>query len=239
MTTPRTAIFIRSYAADLPWLSYCLRSIHKFATGFTNIILAVPDTELHLFRHLTAEWVIAVHDGKPGYLAQQAAKMYADNHTEADAILHFDSDMIFTAPVTPEFFFKGGKPVWVITPWTTIYGDEKKAWFHVMAKALRECPPYEFMRKCAIVAPRWIYAEFRTHMEKVHGVPLDAYIMNQPGHEFSEYNCLGFYAWLYHRDKFHWHDTTIDGVPIWPFRQFWSWGALTPEIRNEMEIALA
>jgi hypothetical protein len=239
MTAPSTCIFIRSYQQDLNWLSYCLRSLHKFASGFTEIMVAVPGNEFPLFSHLTAETVIPVHDADPKYLCQQATKMYADAHTGADAILHFDSDMIMTAPVTPDFFFKDGKPIWVITPWTTIYGDEKKAWFHVMAKALRECPPYEFMRKCAVIVPRWIYAEFRAHMEKVHGIPLDAYIMSQPGHEYSEYNCLGFYAWLYHRDKFHWHDTSVDGVPTWPFRQFWSYSGLTQQERNEMEIALA
>ena len=235
----KCSIFIRSYAKDLPWLGYCLRSIHKFAIGFSEIVIAVPENERHLFRHLTAEKLVSVHDGQPGYLCQQADKMHADTHCMCSYILHFDADMIFTAPVTPEFFFHDGNPIWLITPWSALSGDEKKAWMHVLVKALREFPPYEFMRKCAVMVPSWLYGEFRAHMEKLHGVPLTSYIMNQPGHEFSEYNSLGFYAWLHHRDKFHWHDTTIDGVPSWPFRQFWSWGGLTQEIRNEIEVALA
>jgi hypothetical protein len=236
----KTAIFIRSYERDYPWLEYCLRSIQKFATGFWEIVICVPEGQDGPLKHLTAEQVVTTHDGQPGYLCQQLNKLQADLHTPgADYVLHFDSDMMFTAPVTPEFFFKDGKPVWVVTPWSVLTGDEKKAWMHVLVKALQEFPPYEFMRKCATMVPRWLYAEFRAHMEKLHGVTIEQYVMNQPAHEFSEYNCLGFYAWLYHRDKFHWHDTTIDGVPKWPFRQRWSWSGLTQQERNEMEIALA
>lgn len=233
----KTAIVIRSYEKDFPWLVYCLRSIAKFASGFSEIVVVVPDGQNPPTG--TNERVVHVFDGQPGYLCQQRDKLKADLFTDADFILHLDSDMILTAPVTPEFFFKKGKPVWTVTPWSVLGGEEKKAWYHVMAKALQECPPYEFMRKCAIIAPRELYGEFRAHLEKLHGIEMTAYVMNQPGHEFSEYNCLGFYAWLYHRDKFHWHDTTIDGVPKWPFEQRWSWSGLTNKERNEIEIALA
>lgn len=228
-------IFIKSYIPDLHWLAYALRSIAKFSNGFRRTVVALPpDHGLNL----TQEHVV-ICPGPESYLYQQVCKLNADLRTDADFILHFDSDMILTKPVSPEFFFKDGKPIWVITPWGVLSEDEKKAWMHVMVKALREFPPYEFMRKCAVMVPRWLYAEFRAHMEKLHGFSMEAYVMNQPGHEFSEYNCLGFYAWLYHRDKFYWHDTTVDGVPKWPFQQRWSWGGLTQEIKNELEIALA
>jgi hypothetical protein len=233
------SIFIRSYEKDFEWLHYCLRSIQKFATGFSEVVICVPEGQEVKLRHLTAERVITTHDGQPGYLCQQLNKMQADLRTRSDYVLHFDSDMIFTAPVTPDFFFKDGKPIWLMTPWSVMSSEEKKAWMHVMVKALQEFPPYEFMRKCAVIVPREVYGGLRAHMEKLHGITFEQYVMNQPGHEFSEYNCLGFYAWLYHRDKFHWHDTTIDGVPEWPFQQRWSWSGLTAKERNEMEIALA
>lgn len=213
-----TAIVIRSHAPDFPWLNYCLRSIQKFATGFSEVIIMVPESQAHLLAHLTAETVVPVFDGQPGYLCQQRDKLNADMHTKADAILHFDSDMIFTKPVTPAFFFRDGKPIWVVTPFKD---KEMRAWLHVMVKCLHQMPPYEFMRKCAVVAPRWIYAEFRQFFKSYHGMTMDDYVMNQPGHEFSEYNCLGFFAWLNFRDKFYWHDTEIEGCD-WPFRQFWS-----------------
>lgn len=215
-----TAIFIRSYERDFKWLSYCLRSIQKFAMGFSEVIVAIPHGQT---LHLTAETVIHVHDGQPGYLCQQADKLNADHHTQADYILHIDSDTYFTAPVTPDFFFKDGKPIWVITPFDKAEDDEKRAWLHVMVKCLREMPGHEYMRKNVMICPRELYSLFREFIQVEHGMSMEAYVMNQPGHEFSEYNCLGFFAWLQHRKDFYWWDTTIDGVLKWPWVQGWSW----------------
>ncbi len=230
-----TAIFIRSYDKDFPWLNYCLRSIQKFATGFCEVIVAVPEGQAKLLKHLTAETVIEVHDGKPGYLAQQMDKLNADLHSGADRILHFDSDSVFTRPVKPETFINGIKPIWVMTPFDKEDEDKKKFWMHVMFKCLRRVPEHEFMRKVAIMAPRELYPAFREHIERVHGMSMETYVMNQPGHDFTEYNCLGFYAWLFHREKLHWHNTTTDGVPDWPFRQFRSWDGLDDATRDYME----
>lgn len=234
-----TAIFIRSYAPDFQWLSYSLRSIQKFATGFCDILIAVPQQDVPKLSHLTVEKVVGVHDGQPGYLCQQNDKLHADMHTRADLVVNLDSDTLFTRPVTPATFMRNGKPLWLITPWHTFLGDEKKAWFHVLAKALQECPPFEFMRKNTITIPRWAYGAFREHMQKLHGITLTEYIMSQPAREFSEFNTIGFYLWLYHRDKIHWHDTSIDGVPESVEHQRWSWSGLTPEIRAEIERELA
>lgn len=233
---PVVDIVIKSYPPDYGFLSYCLRSIHKFASGFNDVIILLPSSYP---LPLTAEKVVLL-DVPESYMSQQVAKLNADLHTQASHILHFDSDMLFTDPVTPGFFFKDGKPVWVITPFDEAEDDEKRAWLHVMVKCLREMPKFEFMRKCAIIVPRWLYAEFRSFIEKTHGMTMEAYVMSQPGHEFSEYNCLGFYAWIYHRDAFHWHDTSVDGVPKWPFIQKWSWikGGVENH-RDEFELLLA
>jgi hypothetical protein len=229
--TPVTDLVIKSYPGDYEWLGYCLRSIQKFCTGFNNVIVMLPRSHP---LPLTKETVVLL-DAPEGYLQQQVAKLNADRHTQADYVVHIDSDTIFTRPITPEFFFRNGKPVWTVTPFDESDPDEKKAWLHVMVKCLRKMPPYEFMRKCVIPVPRFIYALFREFIEKTHKMTMEQYICSQPGHEFSEYNCLGFFCWLYHRDQFHWNDTSIDGVTNWPWLQKWSWGGLTPEIRNEFE----
>ena len=177
-----TDIVIKSYPKDYGWLAYCLSSIQKFATGFNDIIVMLPRSAPLA---LTCEKVVLL-DTPENYLSQQVAKLNADLHTKADYILHFDSDMIFTRPVTPADFFRKGKPSWAITEWGSIPGKaEKKAWYHVMAKALQEAPPYEFMRKCGILAPRWLYAEFRAFIQETHGISMEAYVMNQPANELS------------------------------------------------------
>src|SRR4026208_618749 len=236
----RTAIFIRTYLRDMPYLEYCLRSIQKYAHGFHRTVVAVPEPEINHYMHLTVEKLIAVHDGKPGYLCQQADKLNADIHCkEEDFIWYIDSDCVLTREVRPEEFLVNNKVRWLLTPWKDC-PDSKKAWFHVMAKCVQECPQHEFMRRHGLMIPRWALVGFREFIQQTHGIDMPTYVMNQPGHEFSEFNAIGFWLWTYHRDKIHWHDTSIDGVPPCPIEQSWSWSpeGITQEHRNRMEILL-
>lgn len=230
-----TAIFIKSYPNDFEWLSYCLRSLAKFAHGFDAIILVVPPGH---GLNLTRETVIEIPEQQPGYLFQQVCKLNADMHTTADFILHLDSDCVLREPVTPESFMTDGKARWLMTPWADCF-EAKKVWFHVMAKCCQEAPEHEFMRRNCMMIPRFAYQAFREFIESTHGISMEQYVMNQPGREFSEYNCLGFFLWLQHRDKIAWHDTSVQGVPSCPVVQGWSWAGLTPEIRSELELILA
>jgi len=71
---------------------------------------------------------------------------------------------------------------------------------------------------------------------------LKDYIMSQPYREFSEFNCLGFYLYEYHRDKFEWFDTSKHPESEWPtltVDQCWSWGGLTDEIKAKWENILS
>lgn len=230
----RVSIFIKSYPPDFEWMSYCLRSLQKYASGFHEIVVAIPE---HANLDLTLEKVVKVHDpddGK-GYLRQQVHKLNADQHCEGDFILHIDSDEVLRRPVTPDTFFRNGLPWWFMTPMATVCPAARKAWFHVMAKCLQRAPEFEYMRKTTILVPRWAYAEFRAFIQAEHGVSMETYVMNQPGREFSEYNCLGMFLHHFHPEKFYWHDESKEGMPEPWERHFWSWGGITPEIRKELE----
>jgi hypothetical protein len=228
-------IFIKSYRGDFKWLSYCLRSIQKFATGFRDIVIVIPDTDS--LDHLTAERVIKVKESGDPYMFQQAVKMSADEYSDADFFSFVDSDCIFTEAVTPETFMTDGKVNWLHTPWSQIADDTSKVWSEVMRRCIGEDPPAEYMRRHPQMIPRWALQEFRGFVAEKHGVSLEHYILSQPGRYFSEFNCVGFYLWLYHREKIHWIDTT-DGIPPTVLIQKWSWGGLTPEIRQEFETIL-
>lgn len=232
------SIFIRTYDKDFEWLTYCLRSLAKFAHGFSEIVIAVPQGQEVWIRHLTRERIIPVHDAQPGYLGQQVSKLTADLHCKGDFILHCDSDVILTHDVTPQTFMHKGKPRWLITPWDEDM-EAKRAWYHVLAKLFCQVSDYEFMRKSTIMIPRFAYKAFRDFIQETRGMTMESWVMNQPGNEFSEFNAMGFYLWLHHRSSIEWHDTTKLGVPPIGERQFWSWGGLKPEIRKEMEAILA
>ena len=231
-----TAIFIKSYSKDFPWLSYALRSIAKFATGFSEVVIVIPDTDD--LPHLTAERVVKVPEKGLPYMNQQSVKMHADMYTEADNISFVDSDCVFTEPVTPENFRTDGKPDWLYTPWDSVGEDAKRAWGQVMTKCLGQAPPAEFMRRHPQLIPRWALQEFRGFIAKQHGMDLEHYILSQPTGAFSEFNCIGFFLWLHHREKFNWINTE-DFIPPTVLTQRWSHGGLTPEIEAEMEATLA
>lgn len=230
--------FIKSYAADKPWLQYCLRSIQKFATGFRTIHLVVPDTRkwwdgsyainnLHVTE--------AEEYGNDGYLSQQVFKLHADTISDAEFILFMDSDTIFTRPVTPETFFINDKIAWLYTPYSKI----KTPWQPIIEQFFRHPVAFEFMRRHPIIVPSWLLPALRKYCRTMHDVQLNEYVMAQPHRAFSEFNALGGLAYYYHRDMFHWINTEVDLVPELTTLQKWSYGGLNPEIVAEFEQILS
>ena len=47
-----TDIFLRSYAGDIAWVPWALRSIHRFVTGIRDIVISVPREDIAAFKSL-------------------------------------------------------------------------------------------------------------------------------------------------------------------------------------------
>lgn len=233
---PVTDIFLRSYSKDFPWLHHALRSIQKFATGFRDVVIAIPDTDD--LPGLTVEKVVKVKDVMPGYMQQQSTKMYADTFSDADAFLFMDSDCILVEPVTPGTFMTDGQVNWLHTPWDKVGPDAQRAWGEPMRKCLGVEPTQELMRRHPQLIPAWALQEFRGFVAEKHGVSLEHYIKSQPLGAFSEFNCCGHYLWLHHHEKINWINTE-DFLPPMVLKQWWSHGGITPEIQAEIEQLLA
>ena len=55
--------------------------------------------------------------------------------------------------------------------------------------------------------------------------------------QFSEWNALGAWLWMHHRERIEWINTDVEiGIPF--VHQSYSWGGLSPEIMANMEAAL-
>ena len=237
-------IFIRTYEPDYEWLEQCVKSIDTFATGFRKVWIISPNNPpawmLERTKQATAieiHWRILNDESPDGYLSQQITKLYADHITDyqADYILHIDSDVILTKPVTPLDFFEGDKLVMPYTPYAVI----ETPWQPITEKFMDRPVVNEFMRRFPIMVPRWLYPRIREFCFKLHKVPLGEYIRSQPLRAFSEFNVIGAYAWEYHRAMFHWINTHENPLPE-PFgKQFHSWSGLTPEIKTEIDNLLA
>jgi hypothetical protein len=216
-------ILIRSYRGDIGWLKYSLKSIDKFCSGFNKIHIVVPEEDFQLIDSITGVEKHKVKDNCSGYLAQQYTKLCADQFSDAEHVLHVDSDVVFTRPTTPHHFFSGGKPIVLQEK------DVQTPWRAISAQSLGWEDEYEYMRRMPIIYPRWIYPEFRAWMEQKHGVSLEAHICSHPPMAWSEFNTLGQWAKRYHIESFEWMNPQFWETPC---IQFWSWGGLDAPLQR-------
>lgn len=231
-TSYKTAIFIRTYAGDLEWLKYCLRSINKFCKGFSEIIITIPENQKHLIDswNLTAEKVIAVKGYDKDYLGQQITKLNAWRYTDADLILYVDSDCCFHTEVTPETFMQEGKPIILKTHYSLV-GDAI-CWQSITEKFIGFKPEYEYMRRLPLmywsdtIKRVWQVLDLDNNAEEK--------IMQQPGHSFSEFNLLGYYADKYEKSNYLFIDTE-DFIPEKVLVQNHSWSGFKTGIKQELE----
>lgn len=222
-------IFYRTYAGDAVWLEYSLQSIHKFVTGYSSVIVTAPESSKaiiepivlkHGFKFIACQ---ALH--RDDYVGQQATKMYADLYTSSDLVVHVDSDVIFTKPVTLQSFLnaEGTKPLNLKTP----YVDIDTRWKRITEASVGFKVHYEYMRKIPLTYPREIYKCTRNYLEKVHGITFNKFIRSIPTGKMSEFNIIGAVSERYYPNCIEWQDThgTVP-IPESCAIQYWSWGGI-------------
>lgn len=230
-------IVIRSYDKDFEFLKFCLRSIQRFATGFRRTVVIVPHGQHPPTG--TAEVVFHVAEIGDGYMQQQSDKMHADHFTDAEFILWMDSDTIFTRPISTDLVIEDcRRPIWLYTPYSSLTGDDCKLWKPITEKLIGHQVDNELMRRHPLVAPRWALQGFREWVHKIHGVTLERYIMNQPAHDFSEFNALGAWLWFYHPNRIAWKNTDEDMGTVF-VHQSYSYSGVNPDLVKHLEAALA
>lgn len=229
-------ILIKSYPHDYERLSYCLRSLAKYATGFRNIIVVHPAGNAPAFLSLPAFWNIPITlkpvvENGDGYLFQQAVKASAHEWSNADYILHIDSDCFVVEEITPELFMREGKPIWYMTD----YKKTSVPWKPIVEKFLGPPVEYEFMRRLPFLCTRKLHLELSKFCEATHGMRLTDYILSQSNREFSEFNALGAFAFAKLRHDFFWIDTEREELPALSMIQYWSHEPLTDDKKAEFE----
>lgn len=223
----RVEILIVTYAKDIPYLVHNLRSILKFASGFSGTTLVVPNDEYKLFYGYTGTCKVKhyerTEDRSKWQIHAQVQKCMADKYCpDADFILHTDSDCIFTEPVTPNDYFLNEKPVMLIEEYSRLKGDPWKA---TVDKALEIDAKYETMRRHPQVNPRSIYPLMRLRVQGKHKMSFEQYVLNQRGEfpfGFSEHNTIGAYALEFFPYMYHWIDLAKEKAPKEKLRQYWS-----------------
>jgi hypothetical protein len=236
---PNTDILIVSCAKHYPWLRYALISCKRFATGFRQVKVLVPDDDLSALSPLLAE--ISTVDGIPirvqaygdwpgkGFLRHEHVIVCSDEFTDADFIYHMDSDCMFVEPTTPEDYIVDGRPVllyatyhWLVTEQQANLG----MWKEGVEKALGGTSDHEFMRRPQLCHPRKTYAKTRECIEAHTGKSCADYIYsceNSFPQTFGEHNTLGEVAWRHFRNDYTWKNQELGEFPK-PHKivQWWS-----------------
>ena len=250
----KTAIFIRSYKPDAPWLEYCLRSIRKFATGFQYVMVVIPQTDMPVFEPLAARYrcklhPYRLHPRKP-MLSSEVELCHADEICpDVDAVCTLDSDCVFIAPVSPADYLVGGKPILIAQSFEYLASVKNAGviWRDMATRALGWEPTHETMLHPTIYL-RGLFAPFRAAVSKHTGRPFDQYVLScreQWPQTFAELTSLGAYAYRFFPEQYYFADvkteninaTADSGLPITAnkLRQFWSHEPFTEKLKAELE----
>jgi hypothetical protein len=220
------------------YLKYMLRSVEKFASGFTELVILCPTVDrgemelmqrqyhgsIPLWVHYFDEW-----PGK-GFLHHEYLVMCAEQHCRGDFIQHMDSDHVFIEPTMPDDNFVDGKPIlvyWDFESLIKVQGN-MKYWQENSERAFGVKDEYEFMRRAPIIHARETYPASRAEIEHHVRTPLDLFVRSQRNEfpqGFCEYGSLGSTAWRKLHDRYHWVNQPMVGElksPGGKIRQAWS-----------------
>jgi hypothetical protein len=237
-------IFVVSCAKHFPWLQYALQSMVKFATGFRQVLIMIPEEDLPAlnpwFGKLQSPNLpirAKVYDDWPGkgFLRHEDIIMRSDKFTDADFICHMDSDTLFCEPVSPDDYFINGKPVlmyatyhWLVTTQQANLG----MWQTAVQKAVGGPVLNEFMRRHPAVHARHVYGQARMCIGGHTGMSASRYIQScreEFPTGFAEFNTLGEVAWRYFHEDYHWWNQETEGF-IKPNKVVQFWSKSPPEI---------
>ena len=228
-------IFIRTYARDLTFLQFALKSIRERVTGYRDLVITCPHADVGRISRAIGHRVIGVDPFHDDYVGQQHAKMKATDHTDADVICFWDSDAVAAGPLDlPSLILSDGRPIIHHVPFDGLQ-DGSQVWRVVMARDLGFTPDFEFMRRLPLAYHRSTLIGCVDHIESTHGLPLKAYMRRVPHRSFTEFNCIGAWAYQNERDLYVWRMDEEDAARFkQAVRQFWSWGGITPEVIEEL-----
>lgn len=232
--------FMVTYQKDFPWLQWCLKSFEKFASGFRDLIIMVPQEDflegIREFGEKAGQtklvWIPYRDWPGLGMVRHMHLICCADELTDASFIGHLDPDCLFTAPVTPATYITDGKPLLRFERFDSLGRRHPgaAAWREVTEAALPFPIEFETMR-CHPEVYHWgLYQAARRRVEEKTGEDFEAYMHRQRNEfpqSFCEFNTLGNVALHDFPGLYHGVLQTGDRVlPDNHLQQFWSHGAI-------------
>lgn len=238
----KVSILIVTHGKDFPWLRHCVKSIQKFAQGFAEVCIAIPQDEpwdevLSLLNEGDGPIPVRLYPfedwpGK-GFVRHAHLIMCSDLICpSADFVLHMDSDCVFREPVLPEDYFVSGKPVLIGAPYEWVVNQFSNPnhykWRDAVVAAIGGKSEQEFMRRHPAVHYRHLYGKARHEILTHTRMDAAAYIRstkNEFPQTFAEFPTLGEVAWRYFHPLYEWVRQDKDPWPHDKLIQLWSHGS--------------
>ncbi|SRR5258708_3957506 len=235
-------ILIVSFAPDAEWLTYCLRSLQRYASGFSKINVVFPNRDDSIMRSICINYnanPIGYDEPPPplGHLSHNIAKTSADIYCpDATHVVHIDSDCIITNYFTPDMLFHNDKPILI----RQLYKDVGPAicWKGPAEKALGFETPYETMRRMPLIHDINVYPAVRNHIEQVHNMSFSKYVLQQkPTYPcgFCEFNTIGSFALMRMPELYSIATPPDNNIVEIPIKQLWSHGGVSNDVRQWCE----
>lgn len=227
-----SSIFIKTYQPDLKWLEWSLKFLERNWQDWdsTELVICCPQDCVETIKSWESPMkprFFTVPEWTDGYLGQQYRKMMADTYCEGDYITFIDSDAMLVEPTHLDDLFGAAGPTVYYTPYGPEVGDAN-CWKPIVASVMHLDPKYEFMRRLPLTYARDTLDACRWHLQRLHGMTLENIFYCQRPRHFSEFNVIGFYAWVFERDCYDFRNTDL-GFPPGRVRQFWSYGDWTDD----------
>lgn len=116
---------------------------------------------------------------KNGHIQQKYSKLTADLHTDAEYIMHIDSDVRFHTWNEHCFFGRDHRPLLEYAPWEFLPKGVRQ-WQNGSEVLLGVSVDFEFSRSNQHVYPRALYKQLRERVEETQGVPFKTVFIERP-----------------------------------------------------------
>jgi hypothetical protein len=166
------------------------------------------------------------------YIGQQITKLHADTYSDADVILHVDSDNVFVAPChLPDRLFEHGKLRIACDP--SGRRPPSDGWRRCASIFLRQDVSVDVTGAPPVAFRRHLYRALRQRCEEAHGISIRQYALTTRVDQFSEFALLRAYALLYEPREYAWVDVSTRAY-LPECRSFWSRAQTSAAVMHEL-----
>jgi hypothetical protein len=246
----KSCIFCKTWANDIKWLRYCLSFLAKNWQEENSEIVVLADdncrSTLATMPYAEREHIIFYKPWPDGYTNAMWCKTNADNFTNADIIIFFDSDTMLVEPAVLETFLSDGKPLMQYQPYDEFLVKYPQAPWKRIQQNLMGLPAKYYFTFLPFVCWRdtlrqtrvWVSRKHRWASETIaySDKPFAPETFRTHPIRWADHELIGAYAWQFEQDKYNFVRYKDDEPVVpWKVRQYHSWSQWSAQTEAELK----